>query len=95
MDIFFGSFVWNKNKEFVNILKHQVSFRTAACAFRDPKRKIFIDETHSIKEERYICIAEIEGKILTVRFTYRDQRTRIIGAGYWRKGRDYYEKEEI
>lgn len=31
---------------------------------------------------------------MTVRFTYRQNRIRIIGAGYWRKGRDVYEKEQ-
>ncbi|MEI6747001.1 MAG: hypothetical protein WCL34_13640 [Methylococcaceae bacterium] len=31
--------------------------------------------------------------ILTVRFTYRHNRIRIIGAGYWRKGKKIYEKE--
>ena len=28
-----------------------------------------------------------------VRFTYRGETIRIIGAGYWRKGRRLYEKE--
>ena len=31
--------------------------------------------------------------ILTVRFTYRKNSIRIIGAGYWRKGKGIYEKE--
>ncbi len=30
--------------------------------------------------------------ILTVRFTVRGERVRIIGAGYWRKGKDFHEK---
>jgi predicted DNA binding CopG/RHH family protein len=30
---------------------------------------------------------------MTVRFTYRKNRIRIIGAGYWRKGKDIYERE--
>jgi hypothetical protein len=28
--------------------------------------------------------------IMTVRFTFRERKIRIIGAGYWRKGRDIY-----
>ena len=32
-------------------------------------------------------------KIATVRFTMRDSKIRIIGAGYWRKGQKLYEKE--
>jgi uncharacterized protein len=31
--------------------------------------------------------------ILTVRFTYQDEVIRIIGAGYWRKGKRIYEEE--
>ncbi|MFH1066848.1 MAG: BrnT family toxin, partial [bacterium] len=31
--------------------------------------------------------------VLTVRFTWRDEILRIIGAGYWRKGKKLYEKE--
>lgn len=27
--------------------------------------------------------------------TYRDECIRIIGAGYWRKGRKIYEREKI
>ena len=30
--------------------------------------------------------------IIAVRFTYRKNRIRIIGAGYWRKGKEIYEK---
>jgi uncharacterized DUF497 family protein len=30
--------------------------------------------------------------VLTVRFTVRGDRVRIIGAGYWRRGKVFYEK---
>lgn len=30
---------------------------------------------------------------LTVRFTYRGSVIRIFGAGYWRKGKVIYERE--
>jgi len=33
-----------------------------------------------------------ERGIVTVRFTRRGDRLRIIGAGYWRKGKELYEK---
>lgn len=89
----FGSFIWSIEKERRNIEKHSINFVTAAKAFKDPKRKIYIDEKHSAKEERYFCIGRVEDKILTVRFTFRDGKIRIIGAGYWRKGESYYEKE--
>jgi len=94
MDISSGNFIWNEHKERANILKHHIDFYTAATAFNDPKKQIFIDEKHSIKEERYFCIAKVKGRILTVRFTYRDKLIRIIGAGYWRQGKEYYENKE-
>lgn len=31
--------------------------------------------------------------ILTVRFIYRENKIRIIGAGYWRKGKKTYEEK--
>lgn len=93
MDKIVGSFVWDEGKELGNIKKHGIDFLTAAKAFKDPKRKIYIDSKHTKDEERYFCIGEVEGKILTVRFTYREGKIRIYGAGLWRKGKWYYEKE--
>jgi len=89
-----GSFIWDTEKELANIHKHGVDFTTAAKAFKDGKRKIYIDAKHSKKEERFFCIGKVEGKILTVRFSYRGDRIRIFGAGYWRKGGWYYEKAQ-
>jgi len=39
-----------------------------------------------------IKILKVDDGILTVRFTYRDEIIRIFGAGYWRKGKKTYEK---
>ena len=35
----------------------------------------------------------VEGGVLTVRFTYRDDVIRIFDAGYWRRGKAIYERE--
>ena len=50
MDIISGNFIWNERKERANIFKHRLDFSTAATAFNDPEKKIFIDEKHSMKE---------------------------------------------
>lgn len=92
-DKIFGSFIWDHQKELANIQKHGVDFTTAAQVFKDVKRKIYIDSRHSKHEERLFCIGKVDDKILTVRFIYRHDKIRIFGAGYWRKGKDYYEKE--
>ena len=75
-----------------NFYKHGVDFVTAVMVFEDPYRKIYIDSKHSESEKRFFCVGKVKNKILTVRFTYRSDKIRIIGAGYWRKGVRYYEK---
>lgn len=42
---------------------------------------------------RYYCMGKVDNEIITVRFTYRKNIIRIIGAGFWRKERSLYEKE--
>jgi uncharacterized protein len=86
-------FEWDLEKNFQNILKHNVSFETAQYAFGDPNRIIAVDIKHSGDENRYYCFGKVENDVITVRFTYRKGVIRIIGAGYWRKGQVIYEKE--
>ncbi|OGO94544.1 MAG: hypothetical protein A3F10_03910 [Coxiella sp. RIFCSPHIGHO2_12_FULL_42_15] len=86
-------FEWDDRKEAENLCKHGVSFFEAQKAFLDTCRIIAEDIEHSHSEKRYYCFGEVDGEIMTVRFTYRDRKIRIIGAGYWRKGRKIYEKE--
>ncbi len=87
------NFEWNEDKNAENLQKHGVNFTTAQYAFIDPKRVIAKDLTHSKAEKRYYCFGKVKGGVLTVRFTYRRNRIRIIGAGYWRKGKNIYEKQ--
>lgn len=92
-EVRFGHFIWHLDKDKENILKHGIDFRTAIEAFADPKRLITVDELHGEKEERFFCIGIVGKKICTVRFVYRDGLVRIYGAGYWRKGRRFYEEK--
>jgi uncharacterized DUF497 family protein len=57
------------------------------------KRVIAEDLSHSSREKRYYCFGQVGGSVLTVRFTYRAEVIRIYGAGYWRKGKRIYERE--
>lgn len=88
-----SSFEWDDDKDHENRKKHGVPFFLAQYAFSDPDRIILEDISHSSEEEkRYFCIGKIGEGILTVRFTYRKNRIRIFGAGYWRKGKTVYEE---
>lgn len=86
-------FEWDADKDIANQAKHGVSFQTARQAFLDADRLVMADERHGGAEKRFFCIGRAGGGILTVRFTHRHDRIRIFGAGYWRKGRAQYEKE--
>jgi uncharacterized DUF497 family protein len=88
-----AGFEWNSDKDAENQRKHGVSFSLAQQAFLDPKRVIARDIAHSGLEERFYCFGAVREEILTVRFTYRTEVIRIIGAGYWRKGKRIYEQE--
>lgn len=88
-----SSFEWDAVKDAENQRKHGVSFAEAQLAFFDPRRVIAKDLSHSKNEERYYCFGEVAFGILTVRFTYRSNTIRIIGAGYWRRGRRIYETQ--
>jgi len=85
-------FDWDENKNHDNQQKHNVSFEDAQHAFADPHRIIAEDVKHSQTEKRYYCFGEVGGGIMTVRFTWRENVIRIIGAGYWRKGKKIYEE---
>ena len=86
-------FDWDPKKDQQNQEKHGVAFAMAQIAFADARRVIAEDQTHSSGERRYYCFGLVDGGVLTVRFTYRDNVIRIFGAGYWRKGKRIYERE--
>ena len=87
-------FEWDPAKDRANQDKHGVSFSEAQYAFADPHRIIARDLAHSQAEERFYCFGMIGEGVMTVRFTYRDEVIRIIGAGYWRRGKAIYEKQQ-
>ena len=86
-------FEWDEDKNKLNHIKHGVLFEKAQYVFNDPKHLIIEDLEHSKNEKRYYCIGKTKFGILTVRFTYRNNFIRIFGAGYWRRGKKRYEKE--
>jgi uncharacterized DUF497 family protein len=78
-------FVWSEKKAEANARKHGVHFEEAATVFGDPLAGTFLDEGHSIGEERFITVGRSSsGRLLVVSHT--DEHTddfpdfRIISA---------------
>lgn len=88
-----ATFEWDSDKDRENQRRHGVPFGLAQYAFADPSRVIAQDLLHSQDENRFFCFGRVGAGILTVRFTYREVRIRIFGAGYWRRGRKIYEQD--
>lgn len=86
-------FEWDEEKDAENQRKHGVSFSLAQEAFFDPRRLVARDLKHSGTEERHYCVGRAGGGILTVRFTLRGGAIRILGAGFWRRGKRTYEEQ--
>ena len=73
-------FVWDENKNKINIQKHGISFERAAYIFEDPNYIEDYDEIHSFDEDRYRIIGMVD-QVLCVIVTYREKDTvRIISA---------------
>ncbi|MGZ5034978.1 MAG: BrnT family toxin [Usitatibacter sp.] len=89
----FTRFEWDPAKELENFAKHGVFFSEAQLAFLDERCVVTHDLDHSDLEARYFCFGRVSRGILTVRFTRRSGVIRIIGAGFWRKGKAIYERE--
>ena len=85
-------FEWDEAKARDNQAKHGVSFDLARAVFDDPRLVLAEDLEHSAAERRYFAFGNVGDGILTVRFTVRGEKVRIIGAGYWRKGKAFYEE---
>jgi uncharacterized DUF497 family protein len=86
-------FEWDAEKDRENQRRHGIDFATAQYAFADPRRVIATDSAHSDDEPRYFCFGRVGDDVITVRFTNRGGTLRIIGAGYWRKGKQIDDRE--
>lgn len=73
-------FEWNERKNKINIQKHGIDFRKAISVFSDDKRLELYDRKHStLFEERFKTIGIVH-RLITVFFTERGGRIRIISA---------------
>jgi uncharacterized DUF497 family protein len=86
-------FVWDSEKAEINKKKHGISFETAARVFLDENSYDDYDSLHSVIEDRIKIVGRV-GKILTVIYTEREDRNRIISArqATKREENQYYEQ---
>ncbi len=89
-------FIWDDEKNAINIKKHGVSFDEATSVFDDDNAVYLDDDAHSQEEERFIIIGMSDkNKLLMVCHCYRDNDSiiRLISArrannkehdSYWR-----------
>lgn len=80
--MFIPEFEWDRAKATTNIVRHGVSFETAATAFDDPSFIDRIDDRDAYGEERWILIGMTAAGLLVVVHTQRGDRVRIISARY-------------
>jgi uncharacterized protein len=75
-----SDFEWNEGKAAENYAKHGVSFEIAALVFKDPFAIERLDDREDYGEDRFILIGVAEGELLTVVYSERNGRIRIISA---------------
>ena len=77
------NFVWDEDKNRINIKSHKISFEEAKTVFFDPNAKVIHDPDHSIEEERFIILGLSKTlNVLVVCHCYREKEEviRIFSA---------------
>ncbi|OGV97396.1 hypothetical protein A2W24_03590 [Microgenomates group bacterium RBG_16_45_19] len=88
------AFDWDIGNIEKNWDKHKVDAKEAEEVFFNKRLKLFPDKKHSSKEQRYAALGVTNlRRKLTIIFTIREQRIRIISArNQSNKERKQYEK---
>ena len=86
-------FEWDRGNIDKN-MKHGVTDKESEEIFGSKKKFFIKDEKHSLKEERFMILGQTKlGRKLSIFFTFRKKRVRIISARDMnRKERNAYEK---
>jgi uncharacterized protein len=83
-------FEWDAGKAESNLFKHGVSFAAARCVFDDVFAVDRLDLESQPGEIRYVITGMVKEVVLTVVYTERGERIRIISA---RKATKHEQKE--
>ena len=73
-------FEWDDVKAEANLRKHKISFREARRVFDDPFAVIDQEVSEDYGEDRFLATGLVEGLLVSVAYTERDDRIRIISA---------------
>ncbi|MDX8441174.1 BrnT family toxin [Mesorhizobium australafricanum] len=73
-------FEWDDEKAASNLAKHGVAFSDAKRLFDDIHALHYSDRSMEYEEERFIGIGIVNGLVLTVVYTERGDRIRLISA---------------
>jgi len=89
-------FEWETAKASLNLRKHGISFEETSTVFDGPLFITFLDEEHSIDEERYITLGLSKmNNLLLIAHTDREGVIRIISARRATKNEQrFYEEAE-
>jgi uncharacterized DUF497 family protein len=90
-----AGFDWDEANVLKNWEKHKVKYTEAEEVFVNEPKIFFSDPIHSVKETRYGLYGRTnEGLLLSIAFTVRNSKVRIVSARDMskREGRFYYDK---
>jgi uncharacterized DUF497 family protein len=73
-------FEWDQTKARSNYKRHGVTFETARKAFADPYMVEGLDQREDYGEDRLLLTGMVEDELLSVIYTEREGRFRLISA---------------
>ncbi len=73
-------FEWDPGKAAQNLAKHGVPFDYAAQVFLDPQRLHTEDLRFAYREQRWLTLGKISGRLFAVAYTVRGGVVRLISA---------------
>ena len=85
-----AEFEWDDRKAADNYIKHGVTFEMACDVFKDAFAIERVDDREDYGEDRYAIIGMVDGRLLSVVYTMRDDVIRMISA----RGADPHEQRQ-
>lgn len=89
-DVVSGQFEWDADKDRINREKHHIAFDDAKSLFDEPHLRLRCPD-HG--ELRWIALGPVDGRLIAVIYTARENRIRLISARATRKSeREIYQE---